>query len=101
LVRISQRPKARRRHRELAGYFERKGVFLQHAITVDDQGRVKSDSLAYIDPILCRGDNGRVLGLDNRHGHHRHGIGIVEPVEFTTFAELEARFEAEFWDIDP
>jgi hypothetical protein len=41
-------------------------------------------------------DSGRILGYDNAHGyHHRHYLGKVEPVEFNTYEEIEARFEKE------
>jgi hypothetical protein len=57
---------------------------------------VVSYSLAYIDPTICSKDNGRVLGYDNSHGyHHRHYKGKLEPVDFTSFTELEQRFEME------
>ena len=50
-------------------------------------GRVTKDNLAYITHLVCRVDNGRVLGYDNSHGgHHRHFMGKVEPVAFTGYA---------------
>ena len=46
---------------------------------------------------LYQGDNGRVIGYDNRHGyHHRHYFGTVEAVTFQSFEEIEARFEADW-----
>jgi predicted transcriptional regulator len=36
-------------------------------------GKVTKYNLAYINHMVCRADNGRVLGYDNSHdGHHRH-----------------------------
>ena len=65
-------------------------------IDADEQGNVVSYSLAYIDPTICSKDNGRVLGYDNSHGHHhRHYMGKMAPVDFTSFTELEQRFEME------
>jgi hypothetical protein len=38
-------------------------------------------------------DHGRVLGYDNSHGyHHRHFMGSVEAVKFTTYAAHLKRF---------
>jgi hypothetical protein len=54
-------------------------------------------NLAYINQAIASGDNGRVVGYDNAHGyHHRHYMGKVEPIEFTRFEDIEARFEAEW-----
>ena len=62
----------------------------------DADGRVTRYSLAYIDPQLFAGDNGRVLGYDNAHGeHHRHFKGTQTPFRFTTFRALLNKFEAE------
>ncbi len=53
-------------------------------------------SLAYINEAICAGDNGRVLGYDNGHGvHHRHFMGNVEKVKFTSYTDLARRFQAE------
>jgi len=42
----------------------------------------------------------RVLGYDNSHrSHHRHRMGKVEPVEFTSFEELRRRFEREWMEL--
>lgn len=73
---------------------------LQRLVTLDDRGEVTNYSLAYIDPTIHLGDNGRVLGYDDRHGyHHRHFMGRVEPVEFDSFEALEERFEQEVREI--
>lgn len=54
-------------------------------------------NLAYINHRLFAGDNGRVVGYDNAHdGHHRHFYGAVEPVAFTSFEDIEARFELDW-----
>lgn len=43
------------------------------------------------------GDNGRVVGYDNRHGyHHRHCFGKVEAIEFTSYDDIEQRFERDW-----
>ena len=39
-------------------------------------------------------------GYDNHHGrHHRHDRGRIESVDFTSFEEIEARFESEWLKI--
>jgi len=46
---------------------------------------------------LHSGDNGRVVGYDNQHGyHHRHYFGTVETVDFTTFDDIEDRFQTDW-----
>lgn len=49
-----------------------------------------------IDEKSKGGDNGRVIGYDNRHGHHRHFKGAVEPVDKMNFEEIEGCFEREW-----
>ena len=57
-------------------------------------------NLAYINHAMFQGDNGRVLGFDNAHGHHhRHYMGAVEPVQFTTYEETLERFQQEWQQI--
>lgn len=72
---------------------------LRREVWVDKQGQVVRYNLAYINHAIFSGDHGRVVGYDNAHGfHHRHYLGIVEPVEFVSFAGIEARFEAD-WQV--
>jgi hypothetical protein len=60
-------------------------------------GRVTRYNLAYINHDLYAGDNGRVVGYDNAHdSHHRHYFGVVEPIEFISFEDVEERF-AQDW----
>lgn len=57
-------------------------------------------SLAYINPLLFTGDNGRVLGFDNCHGrHHRHYKGKESSITFTSYEELANRFEIEWREL--
>jgi hypothetical protein len=38
-----------------------------------------------------------VVGYDNAHGyHHRHFMGVVEPIDFTTFEDIEDRFQVDW-----
>jgi len=54
-------------------------------------------NLAYINHAIQSDDNGRVVGYDNAHGyHHRHCLGTVEPVDFVSFEDVEARFEQDW-----
>ncbi|HEY9104999.1 toxin-antitoxin system TumE family protein [Chitinimonas sp.] len=70
---------------------------LRREVWVDSHGRVTRYNLAYINQHIFQGDNGRVVGYDNAHdGHHRHYFGVVEPVEFISFEDVEARFERDW-----
>jgi hypothetical protein len=66
----------------------------------NEAGEVVRYSLAYIDPWIFAGDNGRVLGYDNAHGHHhRHFCGNVTPVDFRGYDLLLEQFEREFHEL--
>ncbi len=66
----------------------------------DPDGQVIKYSLAYLNPVICGADNGRVLGYDNSHGHHhRHFMGKREPFEFTGYEALARRFYHEVRDL--
>lgn len=70
---------------------------LRILINIDEQGNLGRYSLTYVNPRLYMGDNGRVLGYDNSHGyHHRHYMGKVEPVEFTSYEAIAEKFETEW-----
>lgn len=70
---------------------------LRREVWVDEQGRVVRYNLAYINHKIFQSDNGRVVGYDNAHGfHHRHFMGVVEPVEFRSFEDIEERFQADW-----
>ena len=70
---------------------------LRREIWADRQGKVTRYNLAYINHNLHSGDNGRVVGYDNAHGyHHRHYFGVVEPIAFVSFEEVEERFERDW-----
>lgn len=71
----------------------RRGALLKEEVWQDEDGKVVRYSLAYLNPRVCGLDNGRVLGYDNAHSyHHRHFMGHVEQVEFSTYEELNRRF---------
>lgn len=70
---------------------------LRREVWVNELGRVVRYNLAYINHRIFQGDNGRVVGYDNAHGfHHRHLMGVVEPIEFKSFEDLEERFQADW-----
>ena len=53
-------------------------------------------NLAFVQHLLCREDNGRVLGYDNAHGRHeRHWMGSVETTEYRSYREVFAVFMRE------
>jgi len=57
-------------------------------------------NLAYVNHAICQGDNGRVLGFDNAHGyHHRHFMGAIETVDFTSYEATQERFRQEWLGI--
>ena len=66
---------------------------LRREIWVNAQGSVVRYNLAYMNPLVFSGDNGRVLGYDFAHGTpHRHWRGQVTKVELASFEEIEPRF---------
>lgn len=70
---------------------------LRREIWIDSRGVVTHYNLAYVNFSIFCGDNGRVLGYDNQHGHHhRHFMGETESFEFVSFEDVEAQFEREW-----
>ena len=52
------------------------GVLKERVIRELQSKKVISYALAYINPLIFSGDNGRVLGYDNAHGFsHKHFMG--------------------------
>ena len=76
------------------------GVLKERVIRELPSGKVLQYALAYINPQIFSGDNGRVLGYDNAHGFsHRHLMGEVCAEPFPGYEELYERFEAEWQEI--
>lgn len=76
------------------------GVLKERVVRDWSSRQVVLYALAYINPLIYPGDNGRVLGYDNRHGHsHRHFMGVVTPEPFTSYEALYERFEQEWQSI--
>lgn len=95
---MSRRSSPKLRHTHLEYYLggKRRPPILKEEFWQAEDGAVTRYSLAYIDPSIFPGDNGRVLGYDNAHGHHhRHFEGSEEDFVFTGFEDLLERFEKE------
>jgi hypothetical protein len=74
---------------------------LRREVWIDDaSGRVTRYNLAYINHNVYHGDNGRVLGYDNKHGfHHRHFMGQIEEIIYVSFEDTERVFEKEWLNL--
>ncbi len=78
----------------------RRGARLREEVWQTEDGQVTKYNLAHINHLVCRADNGRVLGYDNSHDfHHRHFIGKVEAIEFKDFETLASRFRDEVQEL--
>ncbi len=78
---------------------KRRGAVLKEQVWFED-GKITHYSLAYINLNQCSVDHGRVLGYDNSHNyHHRHCMGKVESVQFTSYTELVERFIEEVHEL--
>jgi hypothetical protein len=76
------------------------GVLKESVVRELPSRKVIHYALAYINPLICSDDNGRVLGYDNSHGHsHRHFMGEVTPEPFPGYEALLERFEREWREI--
>ena len=76
------------------------GVLKERVIRDLPSKKVASYALAYINPLIFSGDNGRVLGYDNSHDYsHRHYMGTIVADSFTSYEELYERFEQEWQEI--
>ena len=77
------------------------GGVLKESVTRElPSKKVISYALAYVNPAIYAGDNGRVLGYDNKHGFsHRHFMGQVTAEAFLGYAALYERFEREWQEI--
>jgi hypothetical protein len=76
------------------------GVLKERVIRELPSKKVIAYALAYINPAIHGGDNGRVLGYDNSHGFsHRHFMGQVTAEPFPGYEALYERFETEWQEI--
>lgn len=77
----------------------RRGAVLKDEAWYED-GKVVAYNFAYINLKRCRVDHGRVLGYDNSHGyHHKHFMGKVEAIEYTSYEALARRFFKEVHEL--
>ena len=76
---------------------KRGGGILKIEAWENTKGEIVKYSMAYINPLIFSGDNGRILGYDNSHSfHHRHYFGEISEIhDFVSYQELVERFEAE------
>ena len=76
---------------------KRGGGILKIEAWENKQGEVIKYSMAYINPLIFSGDNGRVTGYDNAHGfHHKHYFGELSEVsDFSSYLNLVEHFEQE------
>jgi hypothetical protein len=73
------------------------GILKERVIRELPSKQVVSYALAYINPAIYAGDNGRVLGYDNSHGFsHRHFMGQITAEDFPGYQALYERFESEW-----
>jgi hypothetical protein len=70
---------------------------LRREVWVDEQEPVVRYNLAYINLSIYQDNNGRVVGYDNAHGfHHRHYMGAITPVKFSSLEDIEEKFQADW-----
>lgn len=76
------------------------GVLKELVIRELTSKKVIHYALAYINANIYAGDNGRVLGYDNRHDYsHKHYYGTITPEPFVTYEALYEKFQSEWMDI--
>ena len=82
--------------------FTRGGGVIRVEAWIDARSdRIHRYNLAYVNLEIYSGDNGRVVGFDNRHrypgfrsAHHAHWFGlVVEDRRFVSFDQTLTRFE--------
>lgn len=65
-----------------------------------ESGKLRRYALAYINAAIFAGDNGRVLGYDNAHGHpHRHFMGKITPEPELSWEQIREKFEQEWREL--
>lgn len=73
------------------------GSLIKNEVWINSKQEMVKYSIAYINPKIFAGDNGRVLGYDNAHNyHHKHYYGNISPVDdFLSYQEIVERFKRE------
>ena len=98
---VRRKPRLRKKVDEVAqvSCILGRGV-IREEVWVDSQDVVARYNLAFINPQIYSGDNGRVLGYDNKHGqHHKHFMGKQEIVAFRSYEKLLREFLDEVREI--
>ena len=73
------------------------GVLKERVVRELPSLRVLQYALAYINPKIFSGDNGRVLGYDNAHGFsHKHLMGKISREDFPGYEALYDQFDREW-----
>lgn len=76
------------------------GGILKEFVEQEPSGKLHRYALAYVNPAIFAGDNGRVLGYDNAHGYpHRHFMGKITPEPDLTWEQIREKFEREWRNI--
>jgi CHASE1-domain containing sensor protein len=76
------------------------GGILKEFVEQEPSGTLHRYALAYINPAIFAGDNGRVLGYDNAHGHpHRHFMGEITPEPHLNWEQIREKFEQEWREL--
>ncbi|WP_137894772.1 DUF6516 family protein [Ramlibacter sp. 2FC] len=76
------------------------GVLKERVVRELPSKKVIQYALAYINPLIFSGDNGRVLGYDNAHGFsHKHFMGEMTRESFPGYEALYDRFDVEWKEI--
>jgi hypothetical protein len=76
------------------------GVLKEFVEQEISSGKLLRYALAYINPAIFAGDNGRVIGYDNAHGYpHRHYMGKITREPDLTWAQIREKFEQEWREI--
>lgn len=76
------------------------GVLKERVVRELPSKKVIQYALAYINPLIFSGDNGRVLGYDNAHGFsHKHFMGEMTRESFPGYEALYERFDVEWKEI--
>ncbi|PUE24139.1 hypothetical protein B9Z39_13840 [Limnohabitans sp. JirII-29] len=76
------------------------GVLKEYVVRDHATKNVLHYALAYINPLIYSGDNGRVLGYDKSHGlPHKHWMGQRSEEPFISYEALYEKFQNEWMDI--
>lgn len=76
------------------------GLISEYAEIEIGTGKLWRYSIAYVNPMIFAGDNGRVLGYDNAHGYpHRHFKGEITGEPALSWNQISEKFDREWREI--